>query len=116
MVFIAALSTYVVASYYETRSDIMARIDAQLIDAAQSANVIVGQQYHQQSDSVSREQFQKKSQELTQLAKALGVEYVYTMELKPPHVHFTASSFTAKDIRLNRLINIMIFTLKPRLR
>ena len=103
VVFIAALSTYVVASYYETRSDIMARIDAQLIDAAQSANVIVGQQYHQQSDSVSREQFQKKSQELTQLAKALGVEYVYTMELKPPHVHFTASSFTAKDIRLNRL-------------
>ncbi|ATD08997.1 EAL domain-containing protein [Pseudoalteromonas piscicida] len=102
-IFLAALSIYVIANYYDTRRDIMARIDAQLINAATSANVIVGKKYHESPEHITPAEFKQKSHALTELARALNVEYVYTMVLKPPYVHFTASSYTREDLKLNRL-------------
>lgn len=103
LIFLAALSIYVVANYYDTRRDIMASIDAQLINAATSANVMVGKGYHSSLDSITAAEFKQKSHALTELANALNVEYVYTMVLKAPNVHFTASSYTREDLKLKRL-------------
>ncbi|MCX2769543.1 hypothetical protein [Pseudoalteromonas sp. B530] len=59
-IFLAALSIYVIANYYDTRRDIMARIDAQLINAATSANVIVGKKYHESPEQITPAEFKQK--------------------------------------------------------
>ncbi|WP_440054111.1 EAL domain-containing protein [Pseudoalteromonas sp. T1lg65] len=106
LIFLATLSGYVIVSYYETRDEIMARINNQLINAAKSTNVIVGENYQQNIHSISTKEFQQKSRQLTELAQALDIEYVYTMVLDPPHVRFTASSYTKTDIQLQRITHL----------
>ncbi|BBN80516.1 hypothetical protein PA25_05010 [Pseudoalteromonas sp. A25] len=101
--FVSSLAGYVAYTYQSTRTAIMTDIDEQLLRAAKSTQLLVGDDYHDRLNAISTEEYQHKSAQLTALAKAIGVEYVYTMVYRPPHVHFTASSFTTSDIKNNKL-------------
>ncbi|WP_238937556.1 bifunctional diguanylate cyclase/phosphodiesterase [Pseudoalteromonas sp. S16_S37] len=105
--FISSLAGYVVYTYQSTRTAIMAEIDEQLLRAAKSTQLLVGDDYHDRLNAITPEEFQHKSVQLTALAKAIDVEYVYTMVYQPPHVHFTASSYTKADIKHNKLTQFL---------
>ncbi|WP_246239975.1 bifunctional diguanylate cyclase/phosphodiesterase [Pseudoalteromonas caenipelagi] len=105
--FISSLAGYVVYTYQSTRTAIMAEIDEQLLRAAKSTQLLVGDDYHDRLNTISPQEFQHKSAQLTALAKAIDVEYVYTMVYQPPHVHFTASSYTKSDIKNNKLTQFL---------
>lgn len=106
-VFIASLAAYVGYTYHTTRQAIMDDIDTRLLHAAKSAQLILGDNYHNQLDAIDRTQFQLMSTQLTELTKALDVEYVYTMIYDAPFVRFTASSFTQQDIELGRITQFL---------
>ncbi|KZN28853.1 GGDEF domain-containing protein [Pseudoalteromonas luteoviolacea] len=98
LTFVISLAGYVYYTYHNTKTVIMEDIDKRLRTAAQSANLFVGAQYHDDLNTVSQAEFKQVSEQLTKLARAVGVEYVYTMVYDSPHVRFTASSYTVDDI------------------
>ena len=96
--FVISLAGYVYYTYHHTKTVIMEDIDETLRIAAQSANLFVGADYHDNLNNISEAEFKHASEQLTKLAQAVGVEYVYTMVYDSPHVRFTASSYTVDDI------------------
>ncbi|CAH9055844.1 hypothetical protein PSECIP111854_01662 [Pseudoalteromonas sp. CIP111854] len=105
--FISSLIGYVAYTYHSTRTAIMTQIDEQLLRAAKSAQLILEGDYHNRLNNMSALEYQQKSAQLTALAQAIGVEYVYAMIYRPPHVVFTASSYTTEDIKNNKLTQFL---------
>ena len=104
--FIISLSGYVYYSYQHTYNEIMNAVDNKLLDAALSVQYILGETYHDNITSsahISLENYLAKSKQLSDFAKKLKLEYVYAMILKDGQVHFTASSYTDKDIELQKI-------------
>ncbi|MBE0366451.1 EAL domain-containing protein [Pseudoalteromonas aurantia] len=105
--FIASLAAYVGYTYHTTRQAIMDDIDTRLLYAAKSAQLIVGNDFHNQLENIEQYQFQSLSAKLTELSEALGVEYVYTMIYDSPYVRFTSSSFTKEDLENGRVTQFL---------
>ncbi|WP_105167452.1 GGDEF domain-containing protein [Pseudoalteromonas sp. T1lg23B] len=107
LLFISSLIGYVAYTYQSARQTIMDNIDQQLLHAAKSAQLILGDDYHAQLSSIDPQEYQQKSAQLTALAQAIGVEYVYTMVYRAPNVYFTASSFTKSDLKQDRVTQFL---------
>ena len=106
LTFILSLSGYVYYSYQLTYKEIMASVDDKLLDAALSVQHILGPDYHDNMtdlNHLSREEYLVKSKQLSDFTKKLDLEYVYAMVLIDGNVHFSASSYTAEDIKNNKI-------------
>lgn len=104
--FIVSLSGYVYYSYQHTYNEIMSAVDNKLLDAALSVQYILGDDYHdniRDSSHISHKDYLIKSKQLSDFSKQLGLEYVYAMMLQDGKVHFTASSYTDKDIEQQKI-------------
>ena len=106
-IFLTCLVSYVYYTYETTRQTIISEIDNQLLYAAKSAQLIIGEQYHDDLTSVTPEQYQQLSQKLSKLANTLEVEYVYSMAYEAPFVLFTSSSFTQADLSEDKLTQFL---------
>ena len=106
-IFLTCLVGYVYYTYETTRQAIISDIDQQLLHAAQSAQLIIDEHYHDNLTTISPEQYKVLSKKLSKLADTLGVEYVYSMVYEVPFVLFTSSSHTKEDLQENKLTRFL---------
>ncbi|MEL7477583.1 MAG: GGDEF domain-containing protein [Pseudomonadota bacterium] len=106
-IFLTCLVGYVYYTYETTRQAIISDIDQQLLHAAQSAQLIIDEHYHDNLTTISPEQYKVLSKKLSKLADTLGVEYVYSMVYEVPFVLFTSSSHTKEDLHENKLTRFL---------
>ncbi len=117
---VGALSVFVICSllgytyyiYQRTYQTTLAQIDNTLLNAAVSADHILGPDYHTDLGIDSpgdRLIYQQKSQALSELAQHLGLEYVYAMVLNDNKVYFTSSSYTKADQENGKLTRFYDF-------
>ncbi|WP_404341130.1 EAL domain-containing protein [Pseudoalteromonas mariniglutinosa] len=99
-VFLTSLLCYVYYTYQSTYRDIMADVDAKLLNAAVSVKHILGDHYHQRLNAglvINSSEYAVKSQALSDYANAMDIAYVYAMVLQDGQVRFSASSYTRSD-------------------
>lgn len=106
-IFLTCLVGYVYYTYETTRQAIISDIDQQLLHAAQSAQLIIDEHYHDNLTTISPEQYKALSKKLSKLADTLDVEYVYSMVYEVPFVLFTSSSHTKEDLQENKLTRFL---------
>ncbi len=98
--FLVSLLVYVYYTYSSARSEIMHAVDERLLNAATSVKHILGQSYHDrisQGYDIGFSVYQTKSKQLSELAQALDIAYVYSMIMRDNKVYFTSSSYTKDD-------------------
>ena len=98
--FLVSLLVYVYYTYSSARSEIMHAVDERLLNAATSVKHILGQSYHDrisQGYDIGFSVYQTKSKQLSELAQALDIAYVYSMIIRDNKVYFTSSSYTKDD-------------------
>ncbi|KPZ58912.1 GGDEF domain-containing protein [Pseudoalteromonas sp. P1-7a] len=98
--FLVSLLVYVYYTYSSARSEIMRAVDERLLNAATSVKHILGQSYHDrisQGYDIGFSVYQTKSKQLSELAQALDIAYVYSMVMRDNKVYFTSSSYTKDD-------------------
>lgn len=98
--FLISLLVYVYYTYSTARSEIMNAVDERLLNAATSVKHILGQNYHDsinQGFDISFSVYQNKNKQLSELAQALDIAYVYSMIMRNNKVYFTSSSYTKED-------------------
>ena len=106
-IFLTCLVGYVYYTYETTRTAIISDIDERLLHAAKSAQLLIGEQYHDDLAAIQPEQYQRLSKQLSLLADTLNVEYVYSMVYEQPFVLFTSSSYTKEDVQTNMLTRFL---------
>ena len=106
-IFLTCLVGYVYYTYETTRTAIISDIDERLLHAAKSAQLLIGEQYHDDLAAIQPEQYQRLSKQLSLLADTLNVEYVYSMLYEQPFVLFTSSSYTKEDVQANMLTRFL---------
>ena len=100
MLFLISLIICVYYTYSTIRSDVINTLDNRLINAATSVKYILGDDYHSKinkTQTISFATYESKSKQLSELAQALDIAYVYSMVLINGKVHFSASSYTQED-------------------
>jgi c-di-GMP phosphodiesterase len=100
MLFLASLISCVYYTYSVIQRDTIAAIDNRLINAAISAKHILGDDYHaqvNQTQSINFANYERKTKQLSELAQALDIAYVYSMVLINDKVYLSASSYTQED-------------------
>ena len=108
--FFISLFGYIYYTYESTRSEIMANVDAKLLNAAISVKHILGDDYHTRvnaGQTISPELYKDKSRALSDYAKQMQVAYVYAMVLRDDTVFFSASSYTQKDHNSGRVTHFL---------
>ena len=106
-IFLTCLVGYVYYTYETTRTAIISDIDKRLFHAAKSAQLLIGEQYHDDLATIRPEQFHRLNKQLSLLADTLNVEYVYSMVYEQPFVLFTSSSYTKEDVQTNMLTRFL---------
>ncbi|TMO54989.1 EAL domain-containing protein [Pseudoalteromonas phenolica] len=106
-IFLTCLVGYVYYTYETTRTAIVSDIDERLLHAAKSAQLLLGEQYHDDLATIQPEQYKRLSKQLSLLADTLNVEYVYSMVYEQPFVLFTSSSYTKEDVQTDMLTRFL---------
>jgi c-di-GMP phosphodiesterase len=100
ILFLSSLIACVYYTYTTMRSDVIETLDARLLNAATSVKYILGNDYHNQvnqTQTIPLSTYQTKNKQLSELAQALNIAYLYSMVLVNGQVHFSSSSYTQED-------------------
>lgn len=92
--------------YVIIRQEYMSGIDARLVAAAENLPKILPADFHDRAiaaDSINRTEDQINLDELSRHAVTGGFAYLYTYVIRNGTVYFTASSYTADDVKNNNV-------------
>ncbi|WP_419571294.1 EAL domain-containing protein [Rheinheimera sp.] len=106
LVYMAAVSIYCYQHYQHNYQSRLAQVDQKLLDAAQAVPYLLGENYHsgiQGAQHISRSRYLELAKNLSDYAKKLQIQYLYSMVLVDGKVHFTSSSYTEDDLLKGQL-------------
>jgi len=106
VVYLAAVSIYCYQHYQQNYQARLAQVDQQLLDAAQAVPYLLGENYHngiKNAQHISRSDYLELAKTLSDYAKKLHIQYLYSMILVDGKVHFTSSSYTDDDLLRGQL-------------
>lgn len=100
ILFVFAMSLLSYFEYQEQKKTFYERVDANLLAAANGANLILPSDYHDralETSSISQGEYNHYLNRLSTFAKSIQVVYVYTMVQKNGKIYFTESSATDEE-------------------
>lgn len=106
--YLIALLSYITYQYTAQRSELIAKIDQELIQSASVADQFLPPSLHtpqMNASSVSVEQDSHNRSILSRFAESMSVKYVYSCILKEGKVYFTSSSATPEELKNNEGIS-----------
>lgn len=100
--YLIALITYITYQYTEKRSELMAKIDQELILCASVSDQFLPKSLHtpgMKAGSISSDEDLHNRLALSKFAESMNVKYVYSCILKDGKIYFTSSSATPEELK-----------------
>lgn len=101
IVYLIGVICYGIFTYYDTKRQILKRIDDRLLNAAFAVPFILGDEYHDKikdKHTISREEYITMVMRLSKYCNQIGLTYLYTMVKDENHIFFTSSSATPEEL------------------